>query len=140
MINERLKELRVSAGMSQVQVAEMLDLTQTSIQRYESNLAEAPYRVMLWYADHFDVSLDWIYGRCDKPQGKLYNYEPETFWEVFLRFIGNYIILIQSAARILPLVFLTFLLAVQHMNLNKPEINETTEDTEKMTDCGSDFP
>ena len=94
MINERLKELRVSAGLSQTKIAEMLDLTQTSIQRYESNRAEAPYRVMLWYSDHFDVSLDWIYGRCDKHQGKLYNYEPETFrkkmenkeeWELFVK-------------------------------------------------------
>ena len=79
MINERLRELRVAAGLSQSQIAQMLDLTQTSIQRYESNRAEAPYRVMLWYANHFDVSLDWVYGRCDKPQGQLYNYEPETF-------------------------------------------------------------
>ena len=79
MINERLKELRTAAGLSQLQIGKLLDLTQTSIQRYESNRAEAPYKVMLWYADFFDVSLDWIYGRCDKPQGKLYNYAPETF-------------------------------------------------------------
>ena len=81
MISERLKEIRVAAGLSQLQIGKMLDLTQASIQRYENNRAEAPYRVMLWYADYFDVSLDWIYGRCDKPQGKLYNYEPEKFRE-----------------------------------------------------------
>jgi len=79
MISERLRELRTAAGMSQSQIAQMLELTQASIQRYEGNRAEAPYKVMLWYANYFDVSLDWIYGRCDKPQGQLYNYEPETF-------------------------------------------------------------
>ena len=79
MIGERLRELRVAAGLSQSQIGEMLALTQASIQRYESNRAEAPYKVMLWYGDHFDVSLDWIYGRCDKPQGQLYHYEPATF-------------------------------------------------------------
>ena len=94
MINERLRQLRTAAGISQSQIAKMLDLTQTSIQRYESNRAEAPYKVMLWYADYFDVSMDWIYGRCDKPQGKLYNYAPEKFrkrledkaeWEQFVK-------------------------------------------------------
>ena len=79
MINTRLRELRTAAGMSQSQIAKILDLTQASIQRYESGRAEAPYKVMLWYANYFDVSLDWIYGRCEKPQGQLYNYEPETF-------------------------------------------------------------
>jgi len=77
MVGEQLKELRTIAGMLQTQIAELLGLTQASIQRYENNKAEAPYRVLLWYADYFDVSLDWIYGRCDKPQGKLYNYEPD---------------------------------------------------------------
>ena len=77
MVGSQLKELRTIAGMLQIQIAELLGLTQASIQRYENNKAEAPYRVLLWYADYFDVSLDWIYGRCDKPQGKLYNYEPD---------------------------------------------------------------
>jgi len=94
MVNERLRELRTLAGMSQTQIGEMLDLTQTSIQRYENNRAEAPYKVLLWYADYFDVSLDWIFGRCDKPQGRVYNYEPESFrqkmankeeWEKFVK-------------------------------------------------------
>ena len=81
MVGEQLKELRQIAGMLQTQIGELLGLTQASIQRYENNKAEAPYKVLLWYADYFDVSLDWIYGRCDKPQGKLYNYEPDALRE-----------------------------------------------------------
>ena len=27
---------------------------------------------MIRYADYFDVSLDYIFGRTDKPQGQLY--------------------------------------------------------------------
>lgn len=33
--------------------------------------------VLLFYADRFDVSLDYIFGRTEKPQGKLYNYQPK---------------------------------------------------------------
>lgn len=33
--------------------------------------------VLLWYADYFDVSLDYFYGRTDNSQGKLYEYKPK---------------------------------------------------------------
>ena len=29
------------------------------------------------YADYFDVSLDYIFGRTDNPHGKKYSYQPE---------------------------------------------------------------
>jgi hypothetical protein len=32
---------------------------------------------LLWYADYFDVSLDFLFGRTDKPQGKRYQYKPK---------------------------------------------------------------
>jgi transcriptional regulator with XRE-family HTH domain len=92
-VGMRLKTLRESVKLSQVKIGELLGLKQSSINRYEQGQAEAPYRVLLWYADHFDVSMDYIFGRCDKPQGKLYNYEPESFrkklenrdeWEQFV--------------------------------------------------------
>ncbi len=33
--------------------------------------------MLLWYADYFDVSLDYIYRRTDNSQGKLYGYKPK---------------------------------------------------------------
>lgn len=50
----------------------------SSVNRYENNQAEAPYRVLLAYADYFDVSLDYIFGRTDKTQGKIYNFMPKV--------------------------------------------------------------
>jgi len=32
---------------------------------------------LLWYADYFDVSMDYIFSRTDKPQGKLYDFKPK---------------------------------------------------------------
>ena len=29
------------------------------------------------YADYFDVSLDYIFGRTDKPQGATYTFKPK---------------------------------------------------------------
>ena len=88
-----LKSLRVTAGYSQKEIAEMAGSNQPTITRIEGG-TDPSCKVLLWYADHFDVSLDWIFGRCDKPQGKLYSYEPDVLkskmqdkeeWEKFVK-------------------------------------------------------
>jgi len=33
--------------------------------------------ILIQYGDYFDVSVDYILGRTDKPQGKLYKYKPK---------------------------------------------------------------
>ena len=72
MIGPRLKELRQSMKLSQWKMAELLCVSQSSIDRYERNTARPTAENFLVYADYFDVSLDYIFGRCDDPQGKLY--------------------------------------------------------------------
>ena len=77
IIGERLRHLRESVRLSQVKLAKMIGTTQASINRYETDGSTPPPKIFLWYADYFDVSLDYIYGRTDKPQGKLYDYHPK---------------------------------------------------------------
>lgn len=75
-LNNRLKVLRTNAGLSQAKIASLLETTQASINRYENGQATPPIKVLLWYADFFDVSMDYIFARTDQPQGKLYEYKP----------------------------------------------------------------
>ena len=77
MVAGRLKVLRESVKHSQKELAVKLGITQSAVNRYENAQAEASYKTLLSYADYFDVSLDYIYGRTDKPQGKLYDYKPQ---------------------------------------------------------------
>ena len=72
----RLRELRESLNISQAKLAEIIGTNQSSINRYEHGQSEAPYKILLWYADYFDVSLDYIFGRTDKPEGVTYNNHP----------------------------------------------------------------
>ena len=74
-VGERLKILREGIGLSQKKMAELLDVTQPSINRYEHGKA-VPLEVLIGYADYFDVSMDYITCRCDEPQGKLYQAKP----------------------------------------------------------------
>ena len=75
-IAERLRELRESLSISQARLAKIIGTNQSSINRYEHGQAEAPYKILLWYADYFDVSLDYIFGRTDKPEGTTFNNQP----------------------------------------------------------------
>ena len=86
-VGERLKNLRESVKLSQAKLGQMANLKQATVNRYEHDNAEAPYRVLLWYADYFDVSMDYIFGRCDQPQGKLYDYQPKIFNEDMKQFV-----------------------------------------------------
>lgn len=78
IVNERLRSLREGVKLSQAKIGEMLGTTQASINRYESTMTAPILNTLLWYADYFDVSLDYIFGRTDKPQGKLYEYRPKV--------------------------------------------------------------
>lgn len=80
-IGTRLKSLRTSVDISQKALAALTGVTQSAINRYENGQSEPAYRVLLWYADYFDVSLDYIFCRTDSPQGKLYNHEPNVLKE-----------------------------------------------------------
>ncbi len=77
IVGERLKSLRRSVKHSQKQLSTALGITQSSVNRYENNQSEASYPTLLRYADYFDVSLDYIYGRTDNPRGKLYDCDPK---------------------------------------------------------------
>ena len=85
IVSQRLKELRTNLNLSQMKISKLLDLAQASIYRYENDQAEAPYEVLLWYADYFDVSMDYIFGRTDKPEGKLYKYQPRKIKEALAK-------------------------------------------------------
>lgn len=64
----RLKELRNKRKMSQVRLGVELGLNQDVISRYETRDREADYQTLLDIADFFDVSLDYLFGRTDKPE------------------------------------------------------------------------
>lgn len=75
-IGNRLKELRATTGKSQDNLSKMFGSNQSTLNRYENDQTDPPCRILLWYADYFDVSMDYIYCRTDNPQGKLYEFKP----------------------------------------------------------------
>ena len=76
-VAERLRHLRESVKLSQVKMAEIVGVKQSSLNRYELNQASPTFETLMRYAEYFDVSMDYIFGRTDKPQGRLYEYKPK---------------------------------------------------------------
>ena len=76
ILGERLRILREEAGFSQNKLAKLIGIQQSSLNRYESGFSNPTPETLLWFADYFDVSMDYIYGRTEKPQGKTYKYKP----------------------------------------------------------------
>ena len=81
IIEQRLKLLRENLGISQNKLAKEIGIAQASVNRYEAGAISPSVETLLWYADRFDVSLDYIFGRTDNPQGKLYEYQPKIIEE-----------------------------------------------------------
>lgn len=77
-VSERLRKLRESIDISQARLAQLAHTTQASINRYENGQSSPPLRLLLWYADFFDVSMDYIFARTDQPEGRQYENQPKV--------------------------------------------------------------
>ena len=64
----RLKELRKSKKISQLKLAMDLNMNQNSVSRYENGEREADYATLIKIADYFNVSIDYLLERTDKPE------------------------------------------------------------------------
>lgn len=77
-VGKRLKALREGIGIPQKKMAEAIGTTQSSINRYENGQSTPSVEIFRRYADYFDVSLDYIFARTDKPQGMTYKFKPKA--------------------------------------------------------------
>lgn len=59
-LGERLRILRESVKLSQVKMADLLGVKQSSINRYEQGQSAPSLETLVKYADYFDVSMDYL--------------------------------------------------------------------------------
>ncbi len=65
---KRLRDLREDHDLTQVDVAEMLNIQQTVYSRYERGVQNLPLDYLIKLADFYKVSTDYILGRTDNPR------------------------------------------------------------------------
>lgn len=67
MIGERLQELRKDAGLTQDELAEILNINKHSISSYERDKSEPPDAIKILIAGYFHVTVDYLLGVTDNP-------------------------------------------------------------------------
>ncbi len=64
----RLKEVRITKGISQLKLAMDLNMNQNSISRYETGEREPGISELIRIADYFNISIDYLLERTDNPK------------------------------------------------------------------------
>lgn len=83
MIGERLYDLRKDAGMTQDELAMILNINKHSISAYERDKSEPPDAIKIAIAQYFHVSTDYLLGLTDQPE----SYKP---YKSYLRLPDNF--------------------------------------------------
>lgn len=65
-IGYRISELRKQAGMSQFQLAKVLNIATSTLGMYETGKREPSLKVMNRIANYFNVTTDYLLGRPEK--------------------------------------------------------------------------
>lgn len=60
---ERLKELRKQNKLTQQDIASKLDVSRVAYTNWENGKREPNLEKMVWLADYFEVSIDYLLGR-----------------------------------------------------------------------------
>lgn len=63
LFGQRLRQLRLEKGKTQVEMADLLGCTDRNYQKMEYGEINVPGLTLIRLADYFDVSLDYLVGR-----------------------------------------------------------------------------
>ena len=67
-IGDRIKLLRKKNHLTQRKLAEIIGVTEVSLQRFEYGTARPSLDTLILLADHFSCSIDFLVGRSDDPK------------------------------------------------------------------------
>ncbi len=67
---QRLKELRKSKNLTQKDMGELLDMTDRNYQRFEYGQINVPATTLVFLADFFGVTTDYLLGRDNRSTPK----------------------------------------------------------------------
>lgn len=82
MLNERIKELRISHHMNQVEFAKKLNVTKQSVSNWENNNIQPSIDMLVKIAQTFSVSTDYLLGLDNKKRIEITHLDDEQLFHV----------------------------------------------------------
>lgn len=70
MIFQNIRNLREDNDKTQTELADFLNVKQTTYSKYELGKINIPIEVFIKLADYYDVSVDYLLGRTSKKNFK----------------------------------------------------------------------
>ncbi|HLT85902.1 MAG TPA: helix-turn-helix transcriptional regulator [Georgenia sp.] len=70
---KKLKQLRREKRITQMDLAKILEVDNTTISKWESDIYEPEMTAIKKIADYFNVSIDYLLGRTDDPNPHTYD-------------------------------------------------------------------
>ena len=70
LFGKRMKELRLEKGLTQKQLAEELQITVSTVSRYEREISERSTKLLFKCSKYFQVSTDYLLGLTDVRKGE----------------------------------------------------------------------
>ena len=67
LFSKRLKELRLSKGLKQTDLAKILEMSERGYRRWELSDTEPNLDKLIFLANYFNVSTDYLLGRTNDP-------------------------------------------------------------------------
>lgn len=64
-LGKRIKELREEKGLSQIELAKLLNISNTTLSQYETNQRVPSDEIKIKLAEFFNCSVDYLLGRTD---------------------------------------------------------------------------
>lgn len=69
-IGERVKLLRENANLTQIELAKVLKISNSTLSQYENGVRVPSDDIKIEIANYFDVSIDYLLGRTDNKKNK----------------------------------------------------------------------
>src|SRR5690554_4677039 len=68
MIGKRIRKLRENKGLTQLEFAKSINISNSTLSQYESEHRAPSDEIKIKIADFFNVSLDYLLGQTDDPR------------------------------------------------------------------------
>ena len=65
---ERIRDMRIDKGLTQKDVADVINVKQNTYCQYEIGVLNYPLDVVIKLAEYYNVSVDYLVGLTDQPE------------------------------------------------------------------------
>lgn len=88
-VGDRLKALRKEAGYTRVELANKLNMPQTTLRNYENDVREPGHDFLIMIAKEFNTTTDYLLGLTENRNATIENYDGKHLIDLLTNKLGR---------------------------------------------------